>query len=143
MSLLKQLLLSVTIAIAAILSGVLIFSIDAARTYLDGQLQSESDNTASALALLLSQQANQDPITRELLMDAMYDSGQFSQIRLRGPDGKLLFERVRTAEPADAGVAPGWFSAWLPLAQPLAERQVSDGWRQVGVVSVSVDNSYA
>ena len=57
MSLLKQLLLSVTIAIAAILTGVLAFSIDAARTYLDGQLQSESDNTASALALLLSQSA--------------------------------------------------------------------------------------
>ncbi|WP_434547635.1 bifunctional diguanylate cyclase/phosphodiesterase [Paracandidimonas soli] len=143
MSLLKQLLLSVTIAIAAILTGVLAFSIDAARTYLDGQLQSESDNTASALALLLSQPANQDDTTRELLMMAVYDSGQFSQIRLRGPDGKLLFERSRSVEPADAGTAPAWFSRWLPLEQPLAERQVSDGWRQVGVVSVSVDNSYA
>ena len=51
MSLLKQLLISVTVAILAILAGTLVFSIDSARQYLDGQLQSEAENAASSLAL--------------------------------------------------------------------------------------------
>lgn len=143
MSLLRQLLLSVTVAIAAILVGVLVFSIDSARAYLDGQLQSESDNSASALALLLSQPGNQDEITRELLMMALYDSGKFRQIVLTDPHGKTLFERTRSVQPVDSGAAPRWFSQWLPLKQPVAVRQVSDGWRQVGQLSVAVDNGYA
>jgi hypothetical protein len=49
----------VTVAIVAILIGTLAFSIGAARQYLDGQLQSEA-RTPSALALSLSQPANQD-----------------------------------------------------------------------------------
>lgn len=143
MSLLRQLLLSVTVAIAAILVGVFVFSIDSARAYLDGQLQSESDNSASALALLLSQPANQDDITRELLMMALYDSGKFRQIVLTDPHGNTLFERTRSVQPVDSGAAPRWFSNWLPLKQPVAVRQVSDGWKQVGQVSVAVDNGYA
>ena len=82
MSLLKQLLISVTVAIVAILIGTLAFSIGAAREYLDGQLQSEGENAAASLALSLSQPANQDTVTRELLMMALFDSGQFRLVRL-------------------------------------------------------------
>lgn len=142
MSLLKRLLLSVTVAILAILAGTLAFSISAARQYLDGQLQSESENTASSLALSLSQPSNQDPVARELLMMALFDSGQFHQIRLVAPDGTQLFARQRP-EDRQAGQAPQWFSRMLPLAQPRAERAVSDGWRQVGQLMVAVDNGYA
>ena len=142
MSLLKQLLLSVTVAILAILSGTLAFSIGAAKQYLDGQLQSESENAASSLALSLSQPSNQDPVTQELLMMALFDSGQFHAIRLTAPDAKLLFERSRDDQAEDLK-APAWFSQLLPLSQPEAQREVSDGWRQVGRLSVAVDNGYA
>jgi EAL domain-containing protein (putative c-di-GMP-specific phosphodiesterase class I)/GGDEF domain-containing protein len=143
MSLLKRLLLSVTVAILVILAGTLAFSIGAARQYLDGQLQSESENAASSLALSLSQPSNQDPVTRELLMMALFDSGQFRHIRLTAPDGKELFARQQAEAAPAAKEAPSWFSRLLPLTQPTAERAVSDGWRQVGQLSVAVDNSYA
>jgi EAL domain-containing protein (putative c-di-GMP-specific phosphodiesterase class I)/GGDEF domain-containing protein len=143
MSLLKRLLLSVTIAILVILAGTLAFSIGAARQYLDGQLQSESENAASSLALSLSQPSNQDPVTRELLMMALFDSGQFRHIRLKAPDGGELFARQQADTAQAAREAPPWFSRLLPLSQPTAERAVSNGWRQVGQLSVAVDNSYA
>ena len=149
MSLLKQLLLSVTVAILVILVGTLAFSIEAARQYLDGQLQSESENAASSLALSLSQPANQDPITRELLMMAMFDGGQFRMIRLTSPTGETLFERVRQAGGAigsdtnDRQQAPQWFVDLLPLAQPQAQRVISDGWKQVGELTLAVGDSYA
>ncbi|GGH52732.1 diguanylate phosphodiesterase [Comamonas phosphati] len=143
MSLLKRLLLSVTVALLVILAGTMAFSIGAARQYLDGQLQSESENAASSLALSLSQPSNQDPVTRELLMMALFDSGQFRQIRLTAPDGEELFARQQAQATQAAQEAPPWFSRLLPLTQPTVERAVSDGWRQVGRLSVAVDNSYA
>ena len=152
MSLLKQLLISVTVAIVAILIGTLAFSIGAARQYLDGQLQSESENAASSLALSLSQPANQDPVTQELLMMALFDGGQFKLIRLASPQGETLFERQRgiditdssapAAKPKDSA-APSWFVEMLPLRSPKAERVISDGWKQVGQLTLVVDNSYA
>ena len=60
MSLLKQLLASVTIVIVCILVGTLAVIIDSARRYLSTQMQTQSDNAATVLALLLSQPANQD-----------------------------------------------------------------------------------
>ena len=150
MSLLKQLLISVTVAILAILAGTLVFSIDSARQYLDGQLQSEAENAASSLALSLSQPANQDPITRELLMTALYDSGQFQRIALASPEGQILFERQRsdadstgTGRRVRSDSAPKWFSQLLPLHAPKAQRVVSDGWKQVGQLTLEVDDTYA
>ncbi|WP_304351514.1 LapD/MoxY N-terminal periplasmic domain-containing protein, partial [Comamonas testosteroni] len=152
MSLLKQLLISVTVAIVAILIGTLAFSIGAARQYLDGQLQSESENAASSLALSLSQPANQDPVTQELLMMALFDGGQFKLIRLASPEGETLFERRRDKDITDSSApaaklkdsaAPPWFVEMLPLRSPKAERVISDGWKQVGQLTLVVDNSYA
>lgn len=140
MSLLKQLLLSVSVAITAILIGTLALSIGAARQYLDGQLQSQSENAVSALALSLSQPANQDPVTQELLMMALFDSGQFRAIRLTDPAGQPLFERTHDAVNTDV---PAWFSQLLPLSQPKGVRAISNGWSQVGELSVVVDNRFA
>jgi diguanylate cyclase (GGDEF)-like protein len=140
MSLLKQLLLSVSVAITAILIGTLGLSIGAARQYLDGQLQSQSENAVSALALSLSQPANQDPVTRELLMMALFDSGQFREIRLHDPAGQVLFERTNEAIQRHV---PAWFSQMLPLSQPKGVREISNGWTQVGALSVVVDNRFA
>ena len=142
MSLLRRLLLSVSVAIVAILLGTLALSIGAARQYLDGQLQSQSENAVSALALSLSQPANQDPVTRELLMMALFDSGQFRSIRLTGTQGQTLFERAHPAAHSSSA-APQWFSDALPLATPVGERVISNGWQQVGKLTVVVDSAFA
>ena len=142
MSLLKHLLLSVSVAIVVILGGTLWLSMNSARQYLDGQLQSQSENAVSALALSLSQPANQDPVTRELLMMALFDSGQFRAVRLLDTEGKPLFERSHP-ESLDNSTTPAWFAKLLPLSTPEAARSISDGWRQVGELTVKVDNAFA
>lgn len=142
MSLLTRLLLTLSAAILIILSGTLALSMHAARQYLDGQLQSQSENAVSALALSLSQPANQDEVTRELLMMALFDSGQFRAIRLVATDGQTLFERSHP-ENRGQGAAPAWFWQVLPLSTPVGTRVISDGWTQVGTLSVTVDNNFA
>lgn len=142
MSLLKQLLASVTIIMGLILVGSTAVSVDAARQYLNGQLQSQSDNTASMLALLLSQPANQDLAIRETLMTALFDSGQFRAIRFKGANEVVLFERT-LAPQMDRAAAPEWFLRLLPLKPAEAVRDVTSGWKQVGILSVVVDDASA
>lgn len=143
MSLLRQLLLSVTLAIAIILAGATWFSISSARQYLDTQLQAQSESSATSLALTLSQPANQDETMRELLLSAMFDSSQFKVVEFLDPDGRVLISRELDESQAGAARAPAWFSRLLPLDRHEARRQVSGGWSQLGEVRLVAYDAYA
>ncbi len=140
MSILRQLLLSVTLAISVILLGTLALSVNSAREYLSGQLQVQSTDAAVSLALSLSQPANNDPVVQELLVSALYDGGHFSLVRLTDPEGKVLIERKSTATAASV---PAWFQAMAPLEAQAATHAVSDGWRQIGEVTLVANDAYA
>ena len=140
MSILRQLLLSVTLAIAVILLGALALNINAARQYLSSQLQVQSTDAAVSLALSLSQPANNEPVVQELLVSALFDGGHFSQVTLADPAGKVIVER--RAPPAADGV-PGWFKSLAPLQSEPATHAVSDGWTQVGTVTLQANDAYA
>lgn len=143
MSLLRQLLLSVTLAILVILVGATVFSIGSARQYLDAQLQAQSDSTATSLALTLSQPSNQDPTVRELLISVLFDSGQFQVVEFLDPTGRILI-RKEIGDGQDERVqAPGWFNHLLPLLRHEAQRQVTNGWSQMGVVRLQANDAYA
>lgn len=141
MSLLKQLLLSVTAIILVIVVGTLAFSIDSARSYLQTQVHSESENAATSLALTLSQPGNQDPVIRELMLMALFDTGRFQEVVFTDTDGELLFERRR--DPSDLHSTPQWFRKLLPLQTEMAVRDVADGWKQVGTLGIMGNTSYA
>ncbi|WP_251864441.1 LapD/MoxY N-terminal periplasmic domain-containing protein [Achromobacter sp. Marseille-Q4962] len=140
MSILRQLLLSVTLAIGVILLGTLALSVNAAREYLSGQLRVQSTDAAVSLALSLSQPANNDPVVQELLVSALFDGGHFSLVRLSDPEGKVLIERRSNAT---AVSVPGWFKALAPLTSESATHTVSDGWRQIGEVTLVANDAYA
>lgn len=141
MSLLKQLLISVSLAILIILGGTLWLSVDSARSYLNTQLQAQTDSAATSLALTLSQPSNQDPVTQELIIMAQFDSGQFSRIALHDPEGVSLLNRQTEGD--SKGDAPQWFTRLLPVLVAESAAQVSDGWRQVGQVYLQADATYA
>ena len=141
MSLLKQLLISVSLAILIILGGTLWFSVDSARSYLNTQLQAQTDSAATSLALTLSQPANQDPIMQELIVTAQFDSGQFARIVLSDPNNTPLF--MRQSEIVGKSRTPNWFSRIFPVIMAESSAQVSDGWRQVGQVYLQADATYA
>ncbi len=141
MSLLKQLLLSVTMALLGILAGTLILSCNAARNYLAEQLHMQSENAASSLALSLSQPGSQDPVIQELLISALFDTGDFRSIEMYSPDGQLMHSRKKDL--SRVARVPAWFARVMSLPQAQAQRVVSDGWRQTGAVTIVVDDDYA
>jgi len=141
MSILNRLLLSVTIAMGVILLGTLALNITASRDYLADQLQAQSTDAAVSLALSLSQPGNSELVTQELLISAMFDGGHFSYISLVSPEHQPLV--VREIEDAPQYAAPGWFRAMIPIEAKSATHAVSDGWRQIGDVTVVANDVYA
>ena len=141
MSLLRQLLISVSVAIFIIVAGVVWLTTDAAREYLHTQLQAQTDSAATSLALTLSQPSNQDEITRELIIAALFDSGQFSRIVFEGVGGELLVDKQVAR--AHGAQVPDWFVHYASIGAVRAAAQVSDGWRQVGQVVLEADPGYA
>lgn len=141
MSLLNRLLISVSVVIMCVLIGTVALSVNSARSYLLDQLLVNTENTATSMALTLSQPSNQSASTRELLLSALYDSGQFSLVRLEDPRGNVLFLRDEPV-PVTTRV-PEWFRAIAGIEAPVSVRQVSSGWEQSGQLSLKLDATYA
>jgi len=141
MSILNRLLLSVTIAMGVILLGTLALNIKASRDYLADQLQAQSTDGAVSLALSLSQPGNSELVMQELLISSMFDGGHFSYISLVSPEREPLV--VREIEDAPQYAAPDWFRAMVPIEAKSATHAVSDGWRQIGDVTVVANDVYA
>jgi EAL domain-containing protein (putative c-di-GMP-specific phosphodiesterase class I)/GGDEF domain-containing protein len=140
MSLLRQLLLSVSVAIAVILLGTFALSMSTARDYLGEQLKTQSEDGATALALSLSQPDNSDPTSQESLITALYDSGHFAVVRYSDMDGKVLFERQN---PAARTSTPYWFQSVLPLTAASATRPVREDRKTIGEVTLVAADAYA
>ena len=99
----------------------------------------QSTDASVSLALSLSQPANNDPVLQELLV-SLFDGGHFSLVRLErsGRQGADRAPLHRHGRPV-----PGWFRTLAPLASGTASHAVSDGWRQIGEVTLVANDAYA
>jgi diguanylate cyclase (GGDEF)-like protein len=139
MSMYRQLWLAIILSMLLALVGSLFASLLSARAYLEQQLTIKNADNASALALSLSQQ-NPDPVTVELAVAALFDSGHYESIRIHDPQGKLMIERV--APTGNAG-APEWFVQRLPISSDPGEAQITSGWTQFGAVTLVSHSRFA
>lgn len=139
MSLLRQLWLSVVVAMVVLLFGSLGVSIATARGYLEQQLLTQGANGAASLALSMSQLAA-DPATAETLINAMFDSGYYQRITYQDVTGKLLVERKAVHDDLPA---PAWFVSMTPIKAKPGAQLVSRGWQQAGEVTVQAHTRYA
>ena len=139
MSLMARLWLSVALAMLLAMSGCFVVSVWSARDYLEQQLLAQASDSASSLALSMSQQSK-DPATSELLVSALFDSGHFESVSYHDTKGMLVVERK--VDSSDVG-APKWFVQLIPFRAPQGEALVSDGWKQAGKVAVKANTSFA
>ncbi|MFT3736276.1 MAG: EAL domain-containing protein [Rhodocyclaceae bacterium] len=139
MTLLTRLWLCALAAMLLALAGSFVVSMRMARDYQAQQLYAQASDSAASLALSMSQQSK-DAAMLELQVQALFDSGHFESIVLRGVDGKVLVERHNTVELTDA---PGWFMALWPLQAEAGRAQVSDGWKQAGSLELRASTRYA
>jgi len=139
MSLIRQLWLAVIACTLIAFAGSFVASMLTARQYLTQQLAIKNNDNAASLALSMSQ-LDKDPITVELQVAAVFDSGQYASIRLIDPQGKVMIEKTG---PSDAGNVPAWFERLFPIESHPGLAQVSNGWNQFGTVELVSHRQFA
>lgn len=139
MSLFRQLWLAVIASTVIAFAGSFVVSMLTARHYLAQQLAVKNNDNAASLALSMSQ-LDKDPVTVELQMAAIFDSGQYASVRLIAPDGRPMVEKISQAPEQEV---PAWFSRLFPIDSPPGQAQVSAGWNQFGTVELISHSHFA
>ena len=139
MSLLRQLWLTVIASTLIAFAGSFVASALTARHYLGQQLAIKNNDNAALLALSMSQ-LDKDPVTVELQIAAVFDSGQYAAVRLIDPHGKTMIEKT---SPLIADHVPAWFVRLFPIPSEPGHAQVSAGWNQFGTIELISHNQFA
>lgn len=139
MSIFRQLWLAVIASTVIAFAGSFVVSMLTARHYLEEQLAIKNSDNASALALSMSQ-LDKDPVTVELQVAAVFDSGQYASVRLIDPNGKAMVEKD---SPPVAGNVPKWFVDLFPITSQPGHAQVSTGWNQFGTIELVSHSHFA
>lgn len=139
MSLIRQLWLAIIFGAMIAFAGSFIVSMLTARHYLEEQLAIKNADNAASLALSMSQ-LPKDPVTVELQVAALFDSGQYASVRIIDPQGKVMIERLN---PVERGKVPNWFIALFPIQSQPGVAKISNGWNQFGSVELISHNRFA
>uniref|UniRef100_Q47AP8 Diguanylate cyclase/phosphodiesterase n=1 Tax=Dechloromonas aromatica (strain RCB) TaxID=159087 RepID=Q47AP8_DECAR len=139
MSLFRQLWLAVIVSTLIAFAGSFVASMLTARHYLEQQLAIKNNDNAASLALSMSQ-LDKDPVTVELQVAAVFDSGQYAAVRLIDPNSETMIEKT---SPPDAGNVPAWFVRIFPIASQPGHAQVNAGWNQFGTIELVSHSQFA
>lgn len=135
----RQLWLAVIVSTVIAFAGSLLVSIWSAQGYLTQQLERKNGDVANSLALSMTQQ-EKDPVTIELQVTALFDTGYYQMISVADPFGKVISQRIQ--DKAEANV-PSWFVKSFPIKSKPGLAQISDGWKQYGTVTVISHTQFA
>jgi predicted signal transduction protein with EAL and GGDEF domain len=139
MSLIRQIWLLLVTSLLLSFAGSIWVNVNTLRAQFEAQLRVKNHDNAQALALVLTQQ-NGSLELMSILAAAQFDTGFYESVRLRGVDGKLVFERKDEHIAIDA---PAWFVRAVPIASPPGSAKVSDGWRAIGEVQLVSHTAFA
>ncbi|MBS0289150.1 MAG: EAL domain-containing protein [Proteobacteria bacterium] len=141
MTLSRQLLLSGLIVLLCLFTGMITFVVINTQSFLNQQLASHSQDTATALGLTLTTiMKNDDAATANRVVDAVWDRGYYQTIIVESKDGKVIVERNQKVK--FYGV-PSWFINLLHLDSPEKESLIMDGWSKVGKVKIISNPGFA
>jgi len=132
MSLYLRLWITIAVVMLLTFAGSFVLSNLSSRDWFEQQLERKNLDNATTLGLLLSS-PGLDQLSRELLVSAQFDSGHYQFIRLTDKNDTLLIERT---QPQPEGRHPQWFEKWFPIVPANGVAQVSQGWQQIGTLTL-------
>lgn len=141
MSLKTQLTLFINSLLIAVLAAAFYVNLDTTRQFLQQQLASHAQDTATSLGLTLSHVADPNDIaTMETIINAVFDRGYYLEIRLDDMAGKPLYRRNN---PLTIEGIPDWFIQAVDLHPEEASAKVVNGWIPIGEIHVRSHPGYA
>jgi diguanylate cyclase (GGDEF)-like protein len=141
MTLSRQLVILITVLLVLVFVGTFFISVQNTRAYLESQLESHAQDTATSLGLSISKHmADGDLATITSMTDAIFDRGYYRLVVVEDMKGEALVERKLAL--SLEGV-PAWFIEQFPLSTPIGEAIVMSGWVQAGKVVVQSHPGFA
>lgn len=141
MSFKSKILIFIILVLVVSLTGTLLLNLSNTQAFLEKQLQSHANDTATSLGLSLSSVADVDePSRMQTMIDAVFDRGHFANITLTDVNGELIY--ARTKETTNSAI-PDWFVRAVEISIPAADAVVQSGWMPVGNLQVHADKGYA
>ena len=135
MSLTKQFSLGFLAVLLMVFFGTVYINVNSVRTYIEDQLTSHAQDTATSLGLSISPYVGDEatlPIA-ETMINAIFDRGYYESIILKDMDGNILIEKHNPPAPQNV---PNWFMQRFTLSPPEAQTEINSGWNIAGVMSV-------
>lgn len=139
MSIYRQLMLAIVLSSIIALLGSLTVTTLNTRNYFVDQLRLKNQDNASSLALSLSQ-SGLDAVGAKLTVAAQFDSGNYALVRFTDAQGRVAVEKKELE--LIEGV-PRWFLKLVPMQVPPGVAKVTNGWRQLGSVTLMSHAEYA
>jgi len=127
MSLSKQLYLGLTLVLMLVFVSSLWINVDNTRHYINSQLASHAQDTATSLGLSIKPfigNAEDFPMV-DGMVSAIFDSGYYQKMTLKSNKGEVLLEKTN---PMAFDNVPAWFVSLFPLTPPQASTEIHDGW---------------
>lgn len=141
MTLARQLMLSGLIILLCLFTGMITFVVINTQAFMNQQLASHSQDTATALGLTLTTiMKNNDVVTASRAVDAIWDRGYYKSIIIEASNGKPIVERHQQIR--IYGV-PEWFINFLHLKTTQQDALILDGWNIVGKVKIESNPGFA
>ena len=126
--------LVITIAVIAFACSLWL-SIDNTRTYLNEQMQSHAQDTATSLGLSISPYMDgNSPMVVETMVAAIFDSGYYLSMVLTDADGREL---LTLENPVEIDGVPAWFIRYFPIQAPTQLTDINNGWQMTGQLAVT------
>ena len=142
MTLRRQLSLMASLLILLLLTGNLFLTLTKSSLYFEYHLNARAYDAATSLSLSMSNAvADGDKVKLERMMDALFDRGFFSEIRLQFIDGNELLRQSHQA--TEKQPAPQWFIELVDLTVVAAQADVTQGWQRLGNLTVKSHTDFA
>lgn len=134
MPLSRQLVLSLFAIFLALFIGTVWISVSNTKTFIEHQLESHAQDTATSLGLSIAPYIGMDDVPLiETMVNAIFDRGYYSTIVLKNSEGIILIEK---RDPVSQEQVPDWFINLFPLSPPVKQTEINDGWTIAGELSV-------
>ncbi|WP_024955897.1 bifunctional diguanylate cyclase/phosphodiesterase [Sulfurospirillum arcachonense] len=143
MTLFKQIAIIFSLFIILIMGSVMYLNFNSANNFIQNQLYTTAEDTATSLGLSLSMnipQNSEDLSTMETMINAIFDRGYYESIILKDMDGKVLIQNKNILKVKNI---PNWFINNINIVVPTAKTQISAGWIPYGTLSVKLHSGHA
>jgi len=143
MTLFKQIASIFSIFIILIIGSVMYLNFNSSNQFIQNQLYTTAEDTATSLGLSLSMnipEDSEDLSTMQTMINAIFDRGYYESIVLKDMNGKVLIENKNDFKVKDI---PDWFLHNVKLQVPTAKTQISSGWMPYGILSIKLHTGHA